>query len=107
MVSLGQVIALIKAMGGSGGGGGLIINEDADTHTLDKTWQEIYDVVSTGGAAVIFSATDTSVDYKPVIRLDFVASDDYYAVSAAGVDGYNIIGSVYLATSASGYPVLD
>lgn len=89
------------------GGGGLIINEDADTHMLDKTWQEIYDAVSTGGAAVIFSVTDTSVDYMPVSHIDFDASDDYYAIAAGHMDGYNIAAYNYIATSASGYPVLD
>ena len=46
-MNTGEVIALIKAFGGGGGGssggGVLVVNEtvDGDTHTLDKTYEEI------------------------------------------------------------------
>lgn len=49
-MTTGEVIALIKAFGGSGGGssggGVLVVNitaEGEEQATMDKTWQEIYD----------------------------------------------------------------
>lgn len=48
-MNTGEVIALIKAFGGSGGGssggGVLVVNvtTSGNTMTLDKTWQEIHD----------------------------------------------------------------
>lgn len=35
------------AAGGGAGGGVLIVNPDAQTGALDKTWQEIYDAMQT------------------------------------------------------------
>lgn len=48
MADTGKTIALIKALGGSGGGsGGGVLHVgaiyDENTVTLDKTWQDIYE----------------------------------------------------------------
>lgn len=59
-MNIGEVIALIKAFGGSGGGssgGGVLVVHDVDG-TLDKTWQEIVNAMASGGAAKVFVSNE-------------------------------------------------
>ncbi len=81
----------------SGGGSGLIIpaSYENNTFTLNKTFKEINDVISTGGNAVI-----NYVDYQGVISNYTVIGtivdennnieDPVYSVKAFNIDGYGI-----------------
>lgn len=62
-MTTGEVIALIKAFGGSGGGssgGGVLVVHDTDG-TLDKTWQEIHDAMESSLVVVLSNSTDTNL----------------------------------------------
>ena len=54
-MNTGEVIALIKAFGGSGGGssGGGVLVVHMVNGTLDKTWREVYDA---GFCVIAFTA---------------------------------------------------
>jgi hypothetical protein len=88
--------------GGGSGGGVLVVHEDAETHALDKTWQEIYDA----GFSVLFSyyseegGTETAVSYITM----YYTSDSLYGVGYANVQGGS---NVYMCDTANGYPVLQ
>lgn len=97
-MGLGQIIALIKAFGGSGGGsggGGTVVHAvlSGITATFDKTWQEIFDgdyvdvILHFGGGKAIF----------PIIT---VLHDETYNVECE--NGDSVI--TFTADSASGYP---
>lgn len=107
----GKTIALIKAFGGSGGGGGggenLVVHMDADTFTLDKTWQEIFTAVSTGIPASVSSAVDAVAELCPIVKV--FSGDGGYYVSAVAIDdtGYSSVVYTYIATTANDYPVMD
>lgn len=58
-MTTGEVIALIKAFGGGGGssGGGVLVVHDVDG-TLDKTWQEIFNAMASGGEVLVFVSNE-------------------------------------------------
>lgn len=92
----------------SGGGGeNLVVHMDADTFTLDKTWQEIFTAVSTGISASVSSAMDAVAELCPIVKV--FSGDDGYCVSAAAIDntGYSSVVYTYIATTANDYPVMD
>ena len=97
-MSIGTEIALIKALGGNGGGsgGGVLVVHDVDG-TLDKTWQEIRDA----DFAVVVIATQNLVRKDPVIVTND-ARGEYKVVTGYAEEGYT-----YIASSASGYPTLS
>ena len=88
-----------KASANSGGGGtsDVLVVHDND-NTLDKTWQEIYDAMSSGKIVyVVFnSAIFTSSSFVSVVRRD----DDGYVVQISG-------NRVYTTSSENGYPVYE
>lgn len=101
-VSIGEVIALSKAFGGSGGGSGggvLVVHETVSdiTHTLDKTWQEIVDA---GFAVLHITRSNGSTD---IYELRNFGHD---AVIGYQVSFYDLQqGSwAYQVDSATGYP---
>lgn len=78
---------------GGGSGGGVLVVTDTDG-TLDKTWQEIYDAMLTGGAVVkIYD------DARVVVNA--YEGRGTYEIALAGA---GILGKTYVADSASGYP---
>lgn len=80
------------------GGGVLVVTRTAGT--LDKTWQEIVDAMSTTGA-VLAHYGDGSIDNLITFRsADVHQKSGEYTVSTG--DG---ITDIYVASSASGYPV--
>lgn len=96
-MSIGQVIALIKAFGGSGGGssgGGVLVVHDVEG-TLDKTWQEIWDAAGTGPVYVLISDS-TERDWDLITA---VIANAHRLSTASGV--------FYAAESANDYPVLS
>lgn len=94
--------AIARNGGGGGGGGVLVVHGDGDTGVLDKTWQEIADadfaVMKGGGGGFTLIA--------PLVSTEAVENEYYVTFADISVGGtityYN-----GLATSASGYPVLQ
>ena len=90
----------IAENGGGGGGTGdgvLVVNIDADTQTLDKTWQEIDDAPM----AVLVSTTESS-KHTYVVHETAYYDDFGYAVTT--LDFRSSAPVTYLATTADGYP---
>ena len=79
------------------GGGVLIVTRTAGT--LDKTWQEIVDAMSTTGA-VLAHYDDGSIDNLMTFQSASTDGESDYTVSTGSV-----ITGTYVAASASGYPV--
>lgn len=96
-MTVGEVIALIKAFGGGGGGssgGVLVVHETTvdGVSTLDKTWQEIHDA----DFAVISILDDGTRIFEPV----YMAAQD--SDTSFTVRTYDDVD--YTTDSASGYP---
>ena len=97
-MTTGEVIALIKAFGGSGGGssgGGVLVVHDVHG-TLDKTWQEIKDA----GFAIL--NLENTIGYLYNITSADGYEVDFFSV-ALGPAFDDPLG--YVADTASGYPV--
>lgn len=80
-MTTGEVIALIKAFGGSGGGssgGGVLVVHDVEG-TLDKTWQEIHDAMESSLVVVLRNSTDTNLVNGVAYESEL---DDPYAVNS-------------------------
>ena len=98
-MALGTEIALIKALGGNGGGGTggvLVVHEtvSGDTHTLDKTYQEIADAEF---AVLIFEGTGRDVGfYFPYALESYGSGGNAYFVQ------FNAV--IYMASNTSDYP---
>ena len=101
-MGLGQIIALIKSLGGSGGvsGGGVLVVTDTDG-TLDKTWQEIHDALLVGG--VVLSRGDTRA--ANISGVDYSDRSGSYVVSWCNAGEFQI--GTYTASSADGYPTAE
>lgn len=106
-MTTGEVIALIKAFGGSGGGsssgGVLVVTEtyDGNHSTLNKTWQEIHDAV-VGGQMVVFQFTnDDGIFWNYLSSVESVSG--YYAVNV--FNSGSLANVNYGTDSANGYPV--
>ena len=102
---------LAKALGGSGGGGGaLVVQMDANTNTLNKTWQEITDALS-AGTIVVAVATYEFEDEIDITQTLFTASvwldPSSYSLDGVSVQGGNVAGVRFIADTANDYPVLD
>ena len=96
-------LAQIAEGGGGGGGGGsssaLIVNEDNDTYTLDKTWQEIYDAVMSNRVCFIGSSSDAENWGDLYLLVNIQWSEGSYSVSNGN--------ATYYADSPNDYPVSD
>ena len=102
-MTMGEVIALIKAMGSGGGssGGGVLVahaDYDDDTVPLDKTWQEIHDADFT--VIVLTSTNDPSQKVFEIVTS--VRQDDETTFIVYTHDDVT-----YVSESADGYPVVD
>lgn len=142
MEDTGKIIALIKALSGGGSGGlppvtasdsgkvlavdnsgvwvaqtptagvGVLVVTDTDG-TLDKTWQEIHDAMTSGIVMVnIVDADGNEETLKTYIFISTVVGEDkggnpFYEAAAIGFAGANAVLREYFTNSASGYPVLD
>ena len=106
-MTTGEVIALIKAFGGSGGGssggGVLVVHATAsdDALTLDKTWQEIYDA---DAVSIVWEEEDGFKNYmlctKVVAQPPIGGGGITYIVhTSVGDDPYS-----FHTDSTSGYP---
>lgn len=103
-MTTGEVIALIKAFGGSGGGssgGGVLVANFTPTRdgwTCDKTYAEIVSAI-TGGTPVIFSATEYGFSgnakysnaNSPVTALFFEISESTMYVMTLTIDSSNSV----------------
>lgn len=103
-MNTGEVIALIKAFGGSGGGssggGALVVHaSDAELPVLDKTWTEIKNAWD-GGSIVITVTAGNDITYLATVPAQY--GEDVFVVSfmMSGTTDTN----VYVASSANGYP---
>ena len=86
------IAAGICVEAGGGSGGGVLVVTDTDG-TLDKTWQEIYDAMLSGGAVI--SATN-----PPRVEMVFAVQHD----TKGDIYRAFIGSSQYVASSASDYP---
>jgi hypothetical protein len=85
--------------GGGGSGGGLVvhgINLMTGEGTFDKTWQEIFDAVSSGRSAVLVG----SVEYE---GQTYYSVDQITSVQSTPENGY-VVNGVFSCASADGYP---
>lgn len=108
----------VLGVNGSGGGGGddmFIVNDvydpEAGTHTLDKTWQEIYNAAVVDKKLVMCpivednsSESSVSINYRFGLLASLVENEDpeypdntYYEAT------FNVVGS-YTALTKNGYP---
>lgn len=78
------------------GGGVLVVHED-ENQTLDKTWQEIFDAVSTG-VVFIAQVKETQVQTGLVVKV-YVGGDGTYLLKDSKTN-------TYATDSASGYPMI-
>lgn len=102
-MTTGEVIALIKAFGGSGGGssgGGVLVVHQDENGVLDKTWQEIHDA----GVSVLLVNVDSKVYVNHCMDIDSHGSAWSVLYANTERDGTTFT-SHYVASSANGYPV--
>lgn len=88
---------------GGSGGGGLVIHQtvDAETKTMDKTWQEIFDAVQAGQYVCLLEEQGEQDVTQQAIVTAFVDVGRY-------IVGYYMANGEYVeygADSADGYPV--
>lgn len=97
-MTTGEVIALIKAFGGSGGGssgGGVLVVHDVND-TLDKTWKEIHDA----GFCVCVFGDEYETNFAPIYNIGINTDpDEWYVLFGTSESGRN-----YSASSETGYP---
>lgn len=75
MAGIGEIIALAKAFGGSGGGsygGGVVVemyyDNDLSCFVTDKTAEQIVQAASTGPVSMHYNDNDSAMDvYFPVV----------------------------------------
>jgi hypothetical protein len=99
------------AENGSGGGGVLVCNIDAQTGILDKTWQEIY----SAPFAVIKGMPESGrANWLCIIGTEIVPTEveqetvDVYTVYAAKYDGEGAMHPMPLVTDSSdGFPAVQ
>lgn len=112
----GKTVALIKALGGAGGGGGgggdtVVLHIDENTGALDKTWQEITDLLAAGKRLVFYFPYDGSAGGTQVTILSTSVHPDIYAVWSFGYMVYSTQPDWYdfraFADTANSYPLLD
>lgn len=94
---------------GGAGGGVLVVHEDENSTTLDKTWKEIKDA---NFAVLVFEAPGkgggTNWVYYTLIRADYIpASSDPKKSAGPSFDEYSVTFSgnqVYTTNIENGYP---
>lgn len=88
--------------GGGGDGGVFVVEMDAQTSTLNKTWQEIYDAMASGKAAYIHVAVSGVVAMlSPIILIN----SQGYVLIGLEANISSIVPFVFVAASADSYPV--
>lgn len=99
--------AIYDKCGGGSGGGVLVVNgtwNDLETELiLDKTWQEIHD----GGFGVVKMPTGDDIAYMPIINVYVGFGGSSYGVVTIQEGDEYIQAVRFIASSASGYPVLS
>ena len=104
-MNTGEVIALIKAFGGSGGGSsgaGVLVVTYTDG-TLDKTWKEIDDARKTGIVTLIGREDDSGYDTAMYLTL-ISGSDDFWFADFATPKGAT---TSYASDSQTGTMTMD
>lgn len=98
-MSIGEVIALIKAFGGGGGssgGGALVVHEDKNG-TLDKTYAEIKSA-SNDGVVILNSSGE-------ILYLNYIGYDSMSSAYSVSFFGSESAFAYYEAAAEDGYPV--
>ena len=108
-MSVGSVIALIKALSGGGGGGGggaLMVNvEIGDSGlVLDKTWTEISTAASAGPVIAVYAA-DEQIILLYLAGTNHISLGNTYSAAFLMLEGSSVTGMTFTTTSAEGYPV--
>jgi len=106
-MTIGEVIALIKAFGsggGSSGGGVLVVHQTVtqsgnDTlYTLDKTYKELTDAINGGTIPYMVVENDAGTEYNVYLM-------KYFAQYAADDLAVQFGNKTYNTDSQNGYPV--
>lgn len=108
----GQIIALIKAFGGSSGGGGtgdnnvLVVNMtiNGNTATLDKTWKEIYDAPF---AVIVSSLGEDNKAYFDIADITYDSDFNTYIVTAVQPGSTYESGLTFSASTDTDYPTMN
>lgn len=101
-MSLGTEIALIKALGGNGGGsGGVLVVTETDG-TLDKTWKEIYDAAENGTPTALRIVEEDNILFNWISAVFKESGEEDTFYVDFGVEGGNF--NEFSTDSASGYP---
>lgn len=87
----------------AGGGGAFIVNMDAQTLALNKTWQEICDAMANGQPTYILGVNPMGAVCTPVLLAFNTGAG--YSIVGAGSDAQTITVALYTAASADDYPV--
>lgn len=105
-MSVGEIIALIKAFGGgsgggSSGGGVLVVHQTASgtVITLDKTFKQIEGGMTSGGVVIVDEVSGSSTVDTRIVTGVYKDSGVYEVSSSAGI--------TYSADSEDGYPYTD
>lgn len=109
-MNTGEVIALIKAFGGSGGGssgGGVLVVHEVDG-ALDKTYKQIIDALHSNGVILEWAHENGTIEVYWVA--DYGEGDGAYSISFHTNSAETTSGGkfhYYFAESENGYPVND
>ena len=104
-MNTGEVIALIKAFGGGGGGssgGGVLVVHGTASETvvtLDKTFKQIEDGMTSGGVVILDEGPGGSSVGTHIVTGTYKESGVYEVYSANE--------TTYSADSEDGYPYFD
>ena len=101
---------IINAQGGGGGGGmTVVIDFDADTTAMDKTWGEIFDAISHGTVVQFLGKTVNDEDYVGYFGngLSYIEQrgESYYVIAIKDVESNSLF--TFSTTTTNGYPVLN
>lgn len=96
---------LNELVNSSTGGGGLVVNLSEDG-VFDKTWKEIYDVISAGASVFLKYPDDTDPQFGIEKKMEPVASifHDTGTETSKQYVVQNLTGAAYVTNEETGYP---
>lgn len=100
-----EIIDAIGSGGGGGGGGGaFIVHASGSPETLDKTWQEIANAMTTSVIVhAIENSGETSFAYCTSVGDDLEGGNEHY-VSFMSASGQEVF---YICATAADYPIIE
>jgi hypothetical protein len=109
-MSIAKLVALIKAVAGSGGGGSgggiLKVGINMETGTLDKTWKQIYDALNAGYYISAVAEETPNENVSQLYIFNAVKVIGEYRVDGCML-GSEIVHIRFSTNSENGYPVMQ